>query len=347
MLSPKVTLPLAAFYFTIMCSVLAVHYVAQGRDAYPVHNVNLYLVARYGPAVTAVITTQCFRSTVQHLLRMLPYINMADQRRGRLGTYGSISVGTLYSRVLSRANTPSTWSIRLLMLVTTALISYKTLLVHISVIEGTFYVSIRTGVALVLTVYYALIGCFTLCVTYALWDCETGLRENWDPRSLADIIAIFRWVDWNPAYVDGSFQDANSNLRRTTFRLGYWRRGHDEVLYGVRLISQSAPGSHHDPDKYRCRHSPLISKFFLTFWTTIAVILLGLLIYAAVAGHVTNGFAVKGLAVVAMESVNGFETANLTLSGPDRAIPAWTPSLKANVALVLSGYYRLSTLAGL
>ncbi|TKA83856.1 hypothetical protein B0A55_00161 [Friedmanniomyces simplex] len=343
MLSPKVTLFLAALYFVLMGGAIVLYLLANERTAYPVQNVNLYLAARYGPAVIAIITSSLFKSTIQELRRMLPYINMADRRRGRAIGPGSYSVGALYWPLLYGPNTPGTWIIRFFMPFTTALIASKTLLINVVEQNNTWLVVIHRGVAVLLAAYYALSGGLTLLLTCWLWGRETGLREDWDPRSLADIIALFYWSNLDASFVSGSPRDRHY-LRGTRFRLGYWKRGRDEIVYGIRVISETAstgneiPSRKKGPNAYV--YTPLMSRIMLIFWASAAFVVLLLLLYAAAAGYVSNGFAVQDFLVHGLNSSAGHLNASLSLGGDIVAGLEWISRAEANALLATSTYLR-------
>ncbi|KAK5713518.1 hypothetical protein LTR15_011218 [Elasticomyces elasticus] len=358
-LATKVTITLATLYFAIMSGMIALHYLVNQRTIYSTRNVNVYLAARYGPAVTAVITTVLFRSTLDELRRMLPYINMADRPRRRAFTRGTHSLGALYWPLLNRPNSPFTWLIVVLGSCNNFLTAYKGLLVHVVQEDGGWVINFRTDtVALILATNYGLIGCFTIYVTCWLWNLETGLREDWNPRTFADIIALFYWFDWQDLDVealDRKFKKRRQYLEGTWFRLGYWKRGRNEVVYGIRSVDgRRASKPMHDDDLERdaldaghrqskriegsrlFRFTPLFAIPWHIFHLVALVFILALLVYAAATGIATKGFAVHGLAFSAFNATSDGSVLNVTMTDNDTGTLIWSGNAEANAVLILT-----------
>ncbi|KAK3630933.1 hypothetical protein LTR56_017206 [Elasticomyces elasticus] len=343
---PMVTLVMAILWFSIMGGMIAVALLADSRTAYPVKTIHAYSAAHYGPALTAIGTTLVFKSMLDQLRRIMPYINLADRHRGRSITSGTYSIGDAGWPLIMSPVPKSIFKLFVMVMdfFTTTLVSYKTLLLHIAEQDGIWLLSINTLVAWVLASFYGVIGITTLGLTIWLWKRETGLREGWDPRTLADIIALFYRFDWHDRdlkIVDTSLLARRLHLRHTVFRLGYWRHVENDVLYGIRVVNkEDAPNCICDQDpslnsdypkalsflNYKrpktdvYRHAPLLARSALPIFATGSFVLLVLLLVAAGKGYVTNGFVIYGRSVDVFNSTGSTSIPNITLtydnSGP-------------------------------
>ncbi|KAI5356554.1 hypothetical protein Slin15195_G021920 [Septoria linicola] len=81
MITRTATITLFFLYVGLTAGVSCLAYVPESRIAYAVHADSYYLAVKYGPAVIGAISAFLVKSVTQDLLKMLPYINMADDAR--------------------------------------------------------------------------------------------------------------------------------------------------------------------------------------------------------------------------------------------------------------------------
>lgn len=242
-----VTIGLAILYLTIIAGIVTLTYCGDSSSNYAVVNPNIYFGARFGPAIVGTVTTVLVRSFLQEVCRMLPYINMADPGPGVFGSsLARDSVAALYFPTLG-TNTGEGVALVLLQFVTTPLIALKIGLVEI--LEGTdgWTVIVHPLISHILIAYYAIQILALGFVTIWLWNRQTGVRSDWDPTSLADIIALFQHFHVNSQLfsVPASMPARLIPFRGFRFRLGYWMRRpasnreeatspRQEIVYGIR-----------------------------------------------------------------------------------------------------------------
>ena len=227
-----------------------------GSDSlFVVSSENVHLVARYGPSLTATITSLLFRQTVRDITRMRPYFHMADNN-GRLGRATSKqSVGGSYFPFQDITLVPISgrwFCLWLVNVIVTTLVGAKSVLLG-TVQDGMQWkVSVRPGAAVFLIVGYSLMAIVNIAATLAWWGRCTGLK--WDPVSLADYAALFARSNsldcFDKLEHDGSkhswWDGGNRRAWRRIpdhlrFRLGYWKStARDssgevctEIVYGI------------------------------------------------------------------------------------------------------------------
>ena len=308
-LTSKVTITLAIFYCTVGTSIGMLYWRSQRQQGYLMDNLYIYLAAHFGPAVVAAITTTLFKNTLQELGRMLPYINMADLKYRMTARPGKVSLAACYWPMMA-PNSFRTWTIQLLGILTGPLIAYKTLLFQITEHEGHWLAVVHGNIALLLVIYYSILTIFTLLLTVKLWSRQTGLRRDWDSRSLSDMLALFYWRNFRLetlAMDEGKeiFPNFRQVMDPIVFRLGYWRRTYQaqgQIVYGIRSIgkygavrdymvnkdqSRYSVGRRR-PAAYPYLHSPVIGiYFYIQFAVTICSLIY--LLYLGAAGYVANG----------------------------------------------------------
>jgi hypothetical protein len=261
-----VTIGLAMLYSGIIAGIVFMTYFGNKSANYAVINPNIYFGARFGPSIVGTVTTVLVRSFLQEVCRMLPYINMADPRPGRRGrSWAHKSVTALYFPTLG-TNTGEGKTLVILQAVTTPLMALKLGLVEVLESTEGWTVIIHPVISNILISYYMIQILALGVVTVWLWNRDTGLRSDWDPTSLADIIALFQHFNVKP----GDFEAPSGTpahllpLRNLKFRLGYWehkpakRPGRREglprpcqkVVYGIRALTDS-----YDPLGSPSRHS--------------------------------------------------------------------------------------------
>jgi hypothetical protein len=247
-----VTIGLAMLYSAIITGIVFMTYYGNNSANYAVINPNIYFGARFGPSIIGTVTTVLVRSFLQEICRMLPYINMADPRPGSRGqAWAHRSVAALYYPTLG-TNTREGLILVLLQAVTTPLMALKLGLVEVLESTQGWTVIIHPVISNILIAYYIIQILALVFVTVWLWNRDTGLRSDWDPTSLADIIALFQHFNVNPKLfaVPAGMPAHLLPLRDYQFRLGYWehtpdqRNGHREglirpyqkVVYGIRAL---------------------------------------------------------------------------------------------------------------
>lgn len=260
-----VTIGLAMLYSGVIAGIIFMTYFGNKSANYAVINPNIYFGARFGPSIVGTVTTVLVRSFLQEICRMLPYINMADPRPGSRGwAWAHKSVAALYFPTLG-TNTREGMTLVILQAVTTPLMALKLGLVEVLESTEGWTVIIHPVISNILIAYYIIQILALGVVTVWLWNIDTGLRSDWDPTSLADIIALFQHFNVNPS----DFEAPSGTpahllpLRNLKFRLGYWehkpakRSGREglprpcqKIVYGIRALNDS-----HGPLGSPSRHS--------------------------------------------------------------------------------------------
>ena len=258
MLKRGVTIGLAILYLAIIAGIVFMTYYGNDSARYAVSNPNIYFGARFGPSIVGTVTTVLVRSSLQEVCRMLPYINMADPKPGLVGgSWAGHSVAALYYPTLG-TYTRESLALLLLQAVTTPLIALKLGLVEVLGSTEGWTIIVHPVISMVLIVYYIIQILALGFVTVWLWDRETGLRSDWDPTSLADIIALFQHFNVAEKFfsVPTEMPGRLLPLERFQFRLGYWEhkpvrgrgvreevtRPYRSIVYGIHALpSKSDP----------------------------------------------------------------------------------------------------------
>jgi hypothetical protein len=318
-LKSGVTIGLAMLYSVIIAGIVAVTYCGNDSANYAVINPNIYFGARFGPSIIGTVTTVLVRSFLQEFCRMLPYINMADPRPGSRGqSWAHRSVAALYFPTLG-INTREGKTLLLLQTVTTPLMALKLGLVEVLESTDGWTVIIHPVISNILILYY-IIQILALCVvTVWLWNRDTGLRSDWDPTSLADIIALFQHFNVVPSFfaAPAGVPAHLLPLREFQFRLGYWEhtpvrrnrlreglsRPQKKVVYGIRALpnadgqlgppSKSSRDSIHEAEEeqkiemyYPYRLLPILN---FGVWFTLGYYILGVCLLIAMVATAVLG----------------------------------------------------------
>lgn len=246
MLKTSVALSVAVLYTAMIAVIIALLYCGDDKRSFHVRNIHVYLCARYVPSVIGTITLILVRSTLQDFRRLLPYLQMADQKNGSTGSAKAIeSIAAFYFPTFG-IYTYMAFVIAVLTQSAFYMASLKVGLLEIVSTGQSWVVIAHAITAYLLIAYYIFHVLVLLAMIFWLWNRQTGLRSGWDPTSLADIIAIFRHfnVDMPSTYVSSKDRDRASSLDRYGgFRLGYWERTCGEshttvdIVYGVRGLS--------------------------------------------------------------------------------------------------------------
>jgi hypothetical protein len=217
-------------------------------EKFRVSDQNIQLIARYLPTTTGTVTFLLFRTTCTEAIRMMPYINMADQRNtiGKGSSARQSVAGMFYPwRALWPLGfTPlsfitfisffSLWFIPWL-------VAAKSTLLAVVLVDNHWEITILPEQAAVLIFCYLAMFFYTASIILWFWNKQTGLR--WDPVSIADTIALFAscnaMTDFAPLELEPKTPAAQAeSLRRRRFRIGYWRlktanSSEGNVVYGV------------------------------------------------------------------------------------------------------------------
>lgn len=226
MLTRRVLFPIVTLYTFALITLGYLIYRRCLRHVWTVHNVNYYLAACYLPAILGVFTTIAFSNTISTLRRMLPFIHMADQdhsnvthkaAQGMCARYFPLSRSFLDRRI-GLLNVSS--------FVVQFTIAAKATLFYVEETEhGAWLISVRLSSAVYLSLTYLVVTCVTFFVTFRYSGCNTGLKNDWDPTSLADLIQLLVINDTRPLlehaldYSRWMIMVAASTVKH---RIGYW-----------------------------------------------------------------------------------------------------------------------------
>ncbi|KAK8084498.1 hypothetical protein PG997_005769 [Apiospora hydei] len=212
--------------------------------AYISNNINVYMIARYGPSVIGTLTTSLVRTTVRDLQRMYPYIQMADDGSGRRG--GSRASTTIAYPFWAGPLYRFDWfSMGLVFTSFASLqVAFKANLLQVHESEQGWIVQVSTIITYILLVMYGIQVVFFVSAIKWLWSRETGIRSGWDPTNLADTIALFSHFNVPLSIIEPSVTRCNAArlLHNHNFRLGYWevtlQNNTKSVVYGIRSVGQ-------------------------------------------------------------------------------------------------------------
>lgn len=265
-LTRRVLLAVAAFYLAIFCLLGSLIYRSLYEKSWKIRNVNYYLAARYLPAIIGVCTNALFSTTTSTLRRILPFIHLADQKnKYRL----EHTVCARYFPLSQKLD----WRIGFLAfgnLIVHFTIAAKATLFNVEVTKGGGWsVSVRLSPAVFLSFTYLLAASINVFITMRYAGCSTGLKENWDPTSLADIILLFTPTDTVPKLdhaLDYTYWYQMVRKSKARYRLGYWKitntgESTPPIIYGIREIGLAVPTNNRKQLKhfnnYLSRKSPL------------------------------------------------------------------------------------------
>jgi hypothetical protein len=237
-------LVIAVFYLSIFGLLGYLIYRSWFEQEWTIRNVNYYLAARYLPAVIGVCTNALFSTTTSTLRRILPFLHLADQKK-KINKYRlEHTICARYFPLTQRLD----WKI--------AFLVFGNLTVHFTIAakatlfnvedtgRGVWRVSVRLGSAVFLSFTYLLATSINVFIIIRYAGRNTGLKEKWDPTSLADIILLFTPADSVPKlshaldYIDWYGMIRKSKAK---YRLGYWKITNTieptpPVVYGIREI---------------------------------------------------------------------------------------------------------------
>jgi hypothetical protein len=244
-------LTITIFYLANLGLLGYLVYRSRSTKVWDIHNVNYYLAARFLPAVIGVCTNILFSNITSTLRRILPFINMADQKNTKSKCRMEQTVGARYFPYA-----PVLWKEWLMcFLVASNYAFHLTLPAKASLFNvedtgrGIWHVSVRLVPAIYLCFTYLIAASISIFITIKYAGCSTGLKEDWDPTSLADIILLFMPSDAVPTldhslhYVRWAQMVRNS---KAEYRLGYWKMTNmaakrPRIIYGIREIVAKIP----------------------------------------------------------------------------------------------------------
>lgn len=320
MLKASVTISVAVFYMLMILCIELLVYCSDQKNTYTILDLNVYMAARFGPSIIGTITTTLVRSFLLKLCRMLPYIRMADHRKGgrswNNGVLAPKSIAALYFPTFG-GNTNTAWAITMLQVMTTPLIAAKLALLEVIATPDGWAVVVHRSVSHSLVAYYGVQVLVLGYVTWWLWKRQTGLRSDWDPTSIADIITLFQHFNVEPAafIVPADRVSRLWPLPEWRFRLGYWKvsyfRDPDcriflevRYAYGIRGIPvksswvmserthtkfTKACNSHRQASRFPYRFLPVLSNGRIIWMMKAALGLsLVLAIFAVIAAQMTS-----------------------------------------------------------
>jgi hypothetical protein len=239
-------LTITIFYLANLGLLGYLVYRSRSTKVWDIRNVNYYLAARFLPAVIGVCTNILFSNITSTLQRILPFINMADQKNTKSKRRMEQTIGARYFPYA-----PVLWKEWLMcFLVAGSNAFHLTLALKASLFNvedtgrGIWHVSVRLGPAIYLCFTYLIAASISVFITIKYAGCSTGLKKDCDPTSLADIILLFTPSDAVPNldhslhYGRWAHMVRNSKAR---YRLGYWKMTNmaatrPRIIYGIREI---------------------------------------------------------------------------------------------------------------
>ncbi|THX53262.1 hypothetical protein D6D06_06222 [Aureobasidium pullulans] len=107
--------------------------------------------------------------------------------------------------------------------------------------HGAWLISVRLSSAVYLSLTYLVVTCVTVFVTFKYADCNTGLKNDWDPTSLADLIQLLVINDTRPSLehaLDYSRWRIMVTASTVKHRIGYWEMSlpgqrKPTIVYGI------------------------------------------------------------------------------------------------------------------
>lgn len=233
-------------FYTVISAILAYLFYRSMLDyRWTVHDVDYYLTARYLPTIVGLVSSALFHSTMSNLRRILPFICMADQHPKRIKNRNSQIVATvslrLFPTLLRYLNLFGTRAMLLN-------IGLKSLLFSVQETDDHIWVvSVRVVPAMYLSINYLAIALITAYVALKYGNCSTGLKKDWDPTSLADIMLLFSTEYTKPKLdfpLDHKSWYKTMKKSGVTYRLGYWKvhclaTPQPDIVYGIRSLDDT------------------------------------------------------------------------------------------------------------
>lgn len=251
MLTHRILWSLVLFYLATLGLLAYLFYRSHLELVWRVRNVNYYLAARYLPAVIGVVAITLFRSTVTTLKRMLPFFNMADQKKSKVKDSGITH--TVCARYFPNSHSffsdPTPFMLFGVMFIGFTIAFKATLFSVQETGDGTWLIAIRPSPAIYLCASYLLMFLITTYIAIKYGSRNTGLKKDWDPTSLADIILLFATVESKPTWKEGLNFERWHELMKCSgarYRLGYWKITNlqclePSVVYGIRRLDTPDP----------------------------------------------------------------------------------------------------------
>lgn len=209
-----------------------------------IRNVNYFLAARYLPAVIGTCTNSLFSSTASTLRRILPFIHLADQKNATNKYRIEHTICARYFPLSKKSN----WTIWLLnfgnFTIGFTIAAKATLLATEETESGVWQVSVRQASAVYLVFMYLIITSISVFIVIRYASANTGLKKDWGPTSLADIILLFAPIDKAPNLNHGLNSTRWYRMLRDSrakFRLGYWKvtdqtSSTSSIIYGIQEV---------------------------------------------------------------------------------------------------------------
>ncbi|KAH0401455.1 hypothetical protein KCU89_g4145, partial [Aureobasidium melanogenum] len=244
-LTRPILLAIAAFYLSMLGLLGYLIHRSRSASVWTIRNVNYYLAARYLPAVVGVCTQTLYRTTASTLRRMLPFIHLADQRKPIFNRWMEHTICARYFP-LSLRYYQTIWFLYLGNFAIMFTIATKATLFDVEDTgPGAWQVSVRLASAEYLAFMYLVIASINVFITIQYASCSTGLKEDWDPTSLADIVLLFTPMDKLPDLSYGlNDYRWHDMVRHSTerLRLGYWMLSNStesapSIIYGIRVAT--------------------------------------------------------------------------------------------------------------
>lgn len=248
-LKRRVLLPIIAFYLVILGLLGYLIHRSRSERVWTIRNVNYYLAARYLPAVIGVCTNALFTTTTSTLRRILPFIHLADQKNTNNKYQMQHTVCARYFPLSRRLNGIIGFLVMGNLAFHLTLAAKATLFNVEDTGRGAWLVSVRLFYAVLLGFTYLLATLITVFIAIKYAGCNTGLKDNWDPTSLADIILLFAPVNIkpnlnHPLHYNQWYRMVHAAKPR--YRLGYWKitntaKNTPPIVYGIRMTDAVVP----------------------------------------------------------------------------------------------------------
>ncbi|PPJ55483.1 hypothetical protein CBER1_08017 [Cercospora berteroae] len=224
MLKPTATITMSIFYAGVAAAMAVAILVPDSRGPYLIRKDSYYFAASYGPGLVAAISSFLYRITIQEFLRMLPYINTSNESRS---SKAHRTLLAMYWPIFYDKNTSGKMTIFALNITTSFLLAYKAAVFEVVSAGTTWNLYIHTTAAVPLIAYYTVVAVMMVYLTCWLSTKSTGLRSEWDPQCIADIMALFCHfdVDLDNVKTNTGYLPYPARIcEEYSYRLGYWKR---------------------------------------------------------------------------------------------------------------------------
>ncbi|KAF9876134.1 hypothetical protein CkaCkLH20_06580 [Colletotrichum karsti] len=122
-----------------------------------------------------------------------------------------------------------------LIIVLDSVVFYK----EVQDLGGVVSLRVNATICHILVIVYCVIQLYLALLICSLWNKTTGLR--WDPDTMADILALFRYSDFRDRFEGSSVATPSSMLDQLgdmSIRLGYWQRENGDYWHGFGSFSK-------------------------------------------------------------------------------------------------------------